>query len=122
MRLKNFDVPKSKTKHKRIHPAIPEDSLRLVIAAPPASGKTNTIMNMIYYLLYFDEILLFAKNLQQDKYQFFLNDFAKRVDPEAGYKVINTPQEVIPIRKAFQGNDSQRLVIFDDFACEKSQN
>ena len=122
MRLKNFDIPKSKTKHKRIHPAMPEDSFRLVIAAPPESGKTNAILNMIYDLLYLDEILLFAKNLEQDKYQSLLNDFAKRIDPVAGYKVIKAPREIIPMEEAFQGNDPQRIVVFDDFATLKNQD
>ena len=81
------------------------------------SGKTNTLLHMIYNLLHFD-----AKNLHQDKYQFLLNNFAKRIDPEAGYQVIDTPEEIIPLNEAFQGNDSQRLVIFDDFVCEKNQN
>ena len=122
MRIINFDQPRSRTKHRRIHPAMPEDSFRLVVACPSGSGKTNTLLHMIYNLLHFDEILLFAKNLHQDKYQFLLNDFAKRVDPEAGYQVIVTPPEIIPLNDAFSGNDSQRLVIFDDFVCEKNQN
>ena len=122
MRIINFDQSTSKTKHKRIHPAMPEDSFRLVIAGPSGSGKTNTLLHMIYNLLHFDEILLFAKNLYQDKYQLLLNDFAKRINPEAGYQVIVTPPEIIPLNEAFQGNDSQRLVIFDDFVYEKNQN
>ena len=122
MRIINFDQPRSRTRHKRIHPAMPEDSFRLVIVGPSGSGKTNTLLHMIYNLLHFDEILLFAKNLHQDKYQFLLNDFAKRVDPEAGYQVIVTPSDIILLNEVFQGNDSQRLVIFDDFVCEKNQN
>ena len=122
MRIINFDQPRLRTKHKRIHPAMPEDSFRLVIAGPSGSGKTNTLLHMIYNLLHFDEILLFATNIHQDKYQFLLNDFAKRVDPVAGYQVIQTPGEIIPLHEAFSGNDSQRLVIFDDFVCEKNQN
>ena len=107
MRIINFDQPKTKTKYKSIHPAMPEDSFQLVIAGPSGSGKTNILLNMIYYLLHFDEILLFAKNIHQEKYQFLLNAFAKRVDPIAGYKVIQTPGEIIPLNEAFQGNDSQ---------------
>ena len=124
MRITNFDQPSSSrsTTHKRIHPAMPEDSFRLIIAGPSGSGKTNTLFHMIYNLLHFDEILLFAKNVYQDKYQFLLNDFPRRIDPEVGYKVIQTPSQIIPLGEAFQGNESQRLVMFDDFVCEKNQN
>ena len=99
---------------------MPEDSFQLVIAGPSGSEKTNTLLHMIYNPLHFDEILLFAKILHQDKYQFLLNDFAKRINPEVGYQVIQTPVEIIPLHEAFAGNDSQRLVIFDDFVCEKN--
>ena len=122
MRIINFDQPKSRTKHERIPPAMPEDSFRLVIVGPSGSEETNVLLHMIYHLLDFDEILLFAKNLHQDKYQLLLNDFVKRVDLEVGYSVIQTPGEIIPLHGAFQGNDSQRLVIFDEFVCEKNQN
>ena len=107
---------------KKIHPARPEDSFQLVIAGPSGSGKTNTLLNMIYFFLHFDEIILFAKNIHQSKYQFLLNDFAKRVDPEVKYQVIQTPREIISLEEAFQGNDSQRLAIFDDFATLKNQD
>ena len=122
MRIINFDQPRSRTKHERIYLTMPEDSFRLVIAGPSGSGKTNTLLHMIYNVLHFDEILLFAKNLHQDKYQFLLSDFATRIDPVVGYKVIQTPGEIIPLHEACHGNESQRLVIFDDFVCEKNQN
>ena len=99
---------------------MPEDSFRLVIAGPSGSGKTNTLLHMIYNLLFFDEIWLFAKNLHQDKYQFLLRDFAERVDPEVGYKVIETPPEIVPLKEL--GHESQKIVIFDDYVCEKNQN
>ena len=101
---------------------MPEDSFQLIIAGPSGSGKTNTVLYMIYNLLHFDKILLFAKNLHQDKYQFLLYDFATRIDPEVGCKVIQTLSQIIPLHKGFQGNESQRLVIFDDFVYEKNQN
>ena len=126
MKITNYDQPKISTNHKRVHPSMPEDSFRLVIAGPSGSGKTNTLLHMIYNLLFFDEIWLFAKNLHQDKYQFLLQDFAKRVDPEVGYKVIETPSEIIPLKELAGppalDHESQKIVIFDDYVCEKNQN
>ena len=100
---------------------MPEDSFRLVIAGPSGSGKTNTLLHMIYNLLHFDEILLFAKNLHQDKYQFLLNDFAKRINPEAGYQVIVTASDIIPLNEAFQGNDSQSRIDFVDALRKRAE-
>ena len=51
-----------------------------------------------------------------------MNDFAKRIDPVAGYKVIQAPREIIPLEEAFQEDNSQKLVIVDDFASEKNQH
>ena len=120
MRIINFDRPKAKTNYKRVHPSMPAEAFRLVISGPSGSGKTNCLLHMIYHLLFFDEILLFAKNLHQDKYQFLLDDFKKRVDPEVGYQVIQTPSEVIPLSSL--DHESQKVVIFDDYVCEKNQN
>ena len=94
----------------------------MIIVGPSGSGKTNTLLHMIYYLLYFDEILIFANNLHQDKYQFLLNDFATRINPEMGYKVIQTPPQIIPFYDAFNDNETQKLVIFDDFVCDQNQD
>ena len=56
----------------------------------------------------------------QEKYQNLLDDFEKRINPVAGYKVIETPESIIPLEK----NDpsSQKIVILDDYVCEKNQN
>ena len=62
------------------------------------------------------------KNLHQDKYQFLLSDFATRIDPEVGYKVIQTPSQIIPLGEAFQDDETQKLYIFDDFVCDKNQD
>ena len=123
MKIQNFDIAsKKKSNHTQIHPAMPDDTFRMLICGPSNSGKTNTLLHMIYNLLHFDEIVLFAKNLHQDKYQWMLDDFEKRVDPAVGYKVIETPPEIIPLEEIFHESDGQRIVIFDDYVCEKNQN
>ena len=50
------------------------------------TGK-NTLMHMIYNLLYFDKIYLYAKNLEQSKYQNLLNKF-NPISDEVGYDII----------------------------------
>ena len=48
---------------------MPDRCFRMLMAGPSGGGKTNTLMHMIMKLLYFDEMYLYAKNLEQSKYQ-----------------------------------------------------
>ena len=76
MKFVNFDQGSSKSNYKQGHPCMPADFFRMLICGPSNSGKTNILMNMIYFLLEFDKIYLFSKNLHQNKYQDLLQDFA----------------------------------------------
>ena len=73
---------------------------------------------MIYNLLYYDKIYLYAKNLEQSKYQNLLNIF-KPISNDVGYDTIEASNRIIPVSQLT--NDNQKLVIFDDFVCEKNQ-
>ena len=100
-------------------PFMPSDSFRMLICGPSGCGKTNTLMHMLYKLLYYDKIYLYAKNLEQPKYRKLLEIFAP-ISEEVGYDVIESSNdEIIP--KDDLDNDNQKIVIFDDFVCEKNQ-
>ena len=76
---------------------------------------------MIYELLLFDKIYLFAKNLEQDKYQYLLQNFAENINPDVGYEVIEANgDEIIPLEELPVYN--QKIVVFDDIVCERNQN
>ena len=84
----------------------------MLIVAPSGSGKTNLLLEMIYRLLYYDKIYLYARNLQQSKYQNLLKTF-EPISREAGYDIIEAfNDKIIPLSK--MSNDNQKLVIFDD--------
>ena len=82
------------------------------------SGKTNTLMHMIYNLLYFDKIYLYAKNIEQSKYQNLLNMF-NPISKHVGYIIEASNDQIIP--ESELTDDNQKIVIFDDFVCEKNQ-
>ena len=77
---------------------MPADVFRMLICGPSNSGKTNTLLHMLYELLEFDKVFLFSKTLHQNKYQALLRDFAENFNPDVGYEV------------------------FDDLVCERNQN
>ena len=63
----------------------------------------------------------FQKNLHQNKYQNLLQDFAEKINPQAGYDVIEAyGDEIIPLEEL--PADNQKIVVFDDLVCEKNQN
>ena len=99
---------------------MPANTFRMLICGPSNSGKTNILMHMLYRLLVYDKIYLCTKNLHQDKYQYMIDDFDKRVNPAAGYNVIEGANDVIPLEML--PTDNQKIVIFDDMVCEKNQN
>ena len=90
---------------------MPADVFRMLICGPSNSGKTNILMNMIYFLLKFDKIYLFSKTLYQNKYQTLLQDFAEQINPTVGYEVIEAySDEIIPLEDLPVEN--QKIVVF----------
>ena len=86
MKIPNYDPSlNGESDYKQGHPCMPADTFRMLICGPSGSGKTNILMHMLYKLLVYDKIYLCAKNLHQDKYQYMLDDFDKRVNPVVQY-------------------------------------
>ena len=74
---------------------------------------------MIYKLLYFDKIFLYAKNLEQSKYRKLIDVF-QPISNEVGYDIIEASNdEIIPVNDL--DSESKKIVIFDDFVCGKNQ-
>ena len=78
----NFDdVIKENIKdHNPNWPPIPDHPYRILIIRGSGSGKTNSLFNLINQQPYIDEICLYAKDLNEAKYQFLVK---KSEDVEA---------------------------------------
>ena len=120
MIIPNYDVGDDVASNfKQLYDFMPNQCFRMLVCGPSGSGKTNTLMHMIYNLLYFDKVYLYAKNLEQSKYQ-NLMDILQPISNEAGYDVIEVSNDkIIPVEDL--DSDSQKIVIFDDFVCDKNQ-
>ena len=120
MKIPNYDSASNNDRNfKRLLPYMPSDTFRMLICGPSGCGKTNVLMHMLYNLLYYDKIYLFSKNLEQPKYRQLLETF-QPISEEAGYDVIEeSNSDVIPLESL--DNDNQKIVIFDDYACERNQ-
>ena len=100
---------------------MPDRCFRMLVCGPSGSGKTNhLLLDMIYRVLYYDKIFLYAKHLQQSKYQHLI-DLFEPISKEAGYPIIKASNnKIIALDK--MPCDNQKLVIFDDYLDTGTKN
>ena len=122
MEIPNYDGGEDKDKkYRQLFPFMPSNIFRMLICGNSGSGKTNLLYHMLIKpLLYYDEIYLYARNLEQDKYQQLIKKMMG-LSHKLGYEILHTSNdEILPITE-MDYEDNQKLVIFDDYVCEKNQ-
>ena len=123
MEIPNYDTNTKNKKYKQLYDFMPNDTFRMLICGSSGCGKTNTLFHMLIEpLLYYDEIHLYAKNLEQEKYQNLINimnDMSRRNGYDYDIMTVSN-YEIIPI-KNLPYEDNQKIIIFDDYVCEKNQ-
>ena len=122
MEIPNYDVDIKNKKFKQLYSFMPNDTFRMLICGNSGSGKTNLLYHMLIEpLLYYDKIYLYAKNLEQEKYQNLMKEMNEASSEEAGYNVMEVSNDAIIPIKDLDNEDNQKLIIFDDYVCEKNQ-
>ena len=123
MEIPNYDSNSEKSNnYKRLYKYMPDDTFRMLICGGSGSGKTNLLYHMLTKpLVFYDQIYLYAKNLEQEKYQNMMEVFNEISESKTvGYNVlICNDDEIVPVEN--MENEAQKIVIFDDFVCEKNQ-
>ena len=107
MKIPNYDsTSESYSDFRRLLPYMPSNTFRMLMCGPSGCGKTNTLMHMLYNLLYFDKIYLFSKNLEQPKYRKLL-ETTEPISEEVGYDIIEASNdEIIPLDQLDNDNHS----------------
>jgi len=92
----------------------------MLICGGSGSGKTNLLYHMLTKpLVYFDQIHLYAKNLEQEKYQNMRKIFDD-ISDSVGYNVLVCSNDnIVPVKNL--EDNAQKIVIFDDYVCDKNQ-
>ena len=97
---------------------------RMLIIGPSGSGKTNTLLHLIDKFHPTDKIYLYAKDTDEDKYQYLINQ-----REQAGIKNLNDPHAFIEyssdmddvledINNYNKKRDKRVLIIFDDMIAD----
>ena len=105
-------------------PYIPDHPCRILITGGSGSGKTKTLINLINKQNYIDKIYLYARDLNEPKYEYLIK---KRED--VGIKHVNDPNAFIECSNTLDDvyenindyNSSRRrkiLIVFDDMIAD----
>ena len=69
---------------------------------------------LIKPLLHYNEICLYARNLEQDKYQKLIQKM-RDMSGQVGYEILHVSNDEITPATEMDYEDNQKLVIFDDY-------
>ena len=119
MEIPNYDSSDKKYKH--LFPYMPSGTFGMLICGNSGSGKTNLLYHMLIKpLLYYDEIYLYARNLEQDKYQKLIRKM-REMSSKLGYEILHVSNDEITPVTEMDYEDNQKLVISDDYVCDRNQ-
>ena len=123
MEIPNYDsdCEDANKKFKQLYPFMPSYTFRMLICGNSGCGKTNLLFHMLIKpLLHYDEIYLYARNLEQEKYKSLIQKM-REMTYKFGYEILNVSNsEITPVTE--MGNeDNNKLVIFDDYVCDRNQ-
>ena len=98
----------------RHHIKIP---FRMLIVGNSGSGKTSTLMNLIYNMPgTFEEIIICCKSKAEPLYEYLEDKFKK----DGSVKIMEFAKDGLPDIDKFD-KETQRLLVFDDLVNEKDQ-
>ena len=124
MEIPNYDIiDNPDKKNKQLFSFMPSDTFRMLICGKSGSGTTNLLYHiLIKPLLYYDEIYLYARNLEQDKYKRLIQKM-RELSMKLGlrYDILHVSNDKITPVTDMDYEDNQKLVIFDDYVCHKNQ-
>ena len=89
MEIPNYDNNIDKTNnYKQLYQFMPEDTFRMLIVGCSNTGKSNLLYHMLMKpLVYYDQIHLYAKNLEQQKYQDMIKKL-NEISQSIGYNAL----------------------------------
>ena len=90
---------------------------RMLIVGNSGSGKTSTLLNLIYNMSdTFEEIIIVCKSKSEPLYEYLEDKYAK----DKSIKIIEFKDGLPDIDK--MNKEQQRLLVFDDLVNEKNQS
>ena len=127
----NSIINENNKRHNEKWPYIPDHPYRIFIIGDSGSGKTNTLNNLISVQDYndvIDKIYLYAKDLNEPKYQFLIEKceyvgLKHKNDPTAYFQCSSTMDDVYENIDYYNPKrDRKVLIVFDDMIADIMTN
>ena len=121
MEIPNYDFNEDEnTNFKQLYKYMPKSKFRMLICGGSNTGKTNLLFHILMKpLVYYDQIHLYGKNLEQEKYRHMIETM-DNISSQVGYNIMHCNNDDIKPVNSLE-SDAQKIVIFDDFICDKNQ-
>ena len=98
------------TNFKQLYKYMPTSSFRMLICGNSDSGKTNLLYHILVKpLVYYDQIHLYGKNLEQEKYRHTIEKM-NDISDQVVYEIIHCNNDDIKSVNSLD-SDSQKIVI-----------
>ena len=119
MEIPNYDSDRDgDLKFKQLYSYMPSDTFLVLICGNSGSGKTNLLYHVLMKpLTHYVEIYLYAKKLEQEKYQKLIRKM-REMSKQVGYEILNESNDKITPVSEMDYGDNQKVVIFDDYVRE----
>ena len=101
---------------------------RMLIIGPSGSSKTNTLRHLINNLYHIDKIYLYAKDINEPKYEYLTNkreqaSIKNLNDPHAFIEYSDDMDDVLDdINNYNKNRDKKVLIVFDDMIADIEYN
>ncbi len=104
---------------------LPQHPARILLSGNSSSGKTNLLLNLMFnnkFSLNFHKVYLYAKDLQEDKYQYVINKMNEIKDVNGGdnFEMASSIDDVVDVDKL--DSKKMNIIIFDDMVTTKNQS
>ena len=118
MEIPNYDFNEDEnTNFKQLYKYMPKSNFRMLICGNSGSGKTNLLHHILMKpLVYYDQIHLYGKNLEQEKYRHMIETM-NDISGQVGYDIMHCNNDDIKPVNSLE-SDAQKIVIFDDFVIK----
>ncbi len=97
----------------------PQTPSRILLCGPSGCGKTNFLLNLIYDLLPWSCLHIYAKDLEEENYKVLKEACGKVKEDEEDFKFVFDTKDLISVDDL--DPKEHNLIVFDDFITEKDE-